>query len=1028
VQRIVDEHQPASRSTGLFRVLALLVDFQPDSDTLTTGNGKFLLQSTDARMIDPPPHDSLYFADKLRFLSNYFRNVSNGKVLVQGDVLGRVVTLSKQMSAYSPPKDGSDNRRLADLVLESWRKADSIFVGFPFAQYDAFVIFHAGIGRDVDLVSLLGFDPTPNDIPSLTFNLRNLRQYLRDDTYAGIPVSGGSFLITNTMVLPEAETRVLRSGTRIDTLHLSMNGLLAASFGTFLGLPDLFNTKTGASAIGRFGLMDGASIGAYNGLFPPHPSAWEKVWLGWTDPITISSTQRIELPAVGLTTAGNRIYKVPMNEREYFLIENRIRDPHGNGQRLVIRDSNRSLREIHFAKDTIGFRFDDVRAISGSVVDAEDFDWALPGFPGDQREFHGGGLLIWHIDESIIQRGLLNNTINADPAARGVDLEEADGSQDIGRKYDLLEPGFGTESGWPLDFWFAGNPAPPYKNYFGETSHPNSKSNSGSRSLVTIRDISPRATTMMATVEIGTEKLKPLAGFPIRINGDLRFSPLVFDIDGDGIDEFITTRTLWTGIDGRGGSPTGRGAVVAWRQNGAPTVGSSFIVAEIDAPSIYNIALMRHPSQNDVYVAAGSEDGVYLWRVRKSSGSTTVERIFKRSGSYISVAFVDTTLFAYYGSGNVQRISLRGDVSTLTGVSGEVGAFARFGNKNKIVLGGQNSMYVYDLALQTATPVPVPTGAIAYLVSGDLRGNGQTQVVGIVNNRISENHYKKTLLILDVEGITTHSLDGQNVTVDVGESFPTPPALADLDGDGKKEIIVLSNKGRLFAFNVGGALVDGFPVAFGMQPPSPRSGLLVGDVTGDGKPDILRIDLVGDLWMYQPGVTRSPENVIRFSDASMWVPALFRTESGGVGIVGTDGFGKLHAFSFASPFVSSRIQWPMYRHNGAQTSTTLQGTPDPKPLSSEFLSRERTYNWPNPVYGSFTNIRFYTTEDASINVKVFDLAGEQVAELRGQSRGGIDGEVVWDVSGVHSGVYLARIEAMGAVRSEAAIIKIAVVK
>ncbi len=1028
LQRTVDRSHSAGRSTGFFRVLAILVDFQPDSDTLTSGNGKFLLQSTDARMIDPPPHDSLYFTDKLRFLSNYFRSVSNGKVMIQGHVLGRVVTLSKQMSAYSPPKDGSDNRRLADLVLESWRKADSIFVGFPFSQYDAFVIFHAGIGRDVDLVSLLGFDPTPNDIPSITFNLKNLRQYLRDDNYAGIPVSGGSFFITNTMVLPEAETRVFRSGSRTDTLHLSMNGLLAASFGTFLGLPDLFNTKTGASAIGRFGLMDGASISAYNGLFPPHPSAWEKVWLGWSVPITVSSTQQIELPAVGLTATDDRIYKVPINDREYFLIENRIRDPHGNGQRLLIRDVNRSLREIHFAKDTTGFRFDDVRAIAGSVVDVEDFDWALPGFPGDQPEFHGGGLLIWHIDERIIQQGLVNNTINADPAARGVDLEEADGSQDIGRRYDLLEPGFGTESGWPLDFWFSGNPAQPYKNFFGETSNPNSKSNSGSRSLVTIRDISSRGPTMTATVEVGVEKIKPLVGFPIRINGDLPFSPLVFDIDGDGVDEFITTRTLWTGPDGRGGSPTGRGVVVAWKQNGAPAVGSSFVVAEIDAPSIFNIAMTRLSSQNEVYIAAGSEDGVYLWRVRNSSGSTTIERVFKISGGHISVAFVDTTLFAYGGSGNVQRISLRGEVTSLSGVIGNVAALVRFGNENKIVLGGENKMYVYDLASHTATPVPMAAGDIEYLVSGDVRGDGQTQVVGIVNHRMSDNNYKKTFLILDADGVTTHSLDGQNFLADVGESFLTPPALADLDGDGKKEIVLLSNKGRLFAFNGGGSLVDGFPVAFGLPPISPRSGPLVGDVTGDGKPDILRIDAVGDLWMYQPGSTRLPENVVRFGDATIGMPALFRTEKGEVGIVGTDYFGKLSAYSFSSPYVPSRIHWPMYRYNGAQTSATLQGTPDPKPLASEFLSRERTYNWPNPVYGSSTNIRFYTSEDAQINIKVYDLAGEKVSELRGQSRGGVDGEVVWDVSGVQSGVYFARIEAVGTGRTEAAVIKIAVVK
>jgi hypothetical protein len=80
------------------------------------------------------------------------------------------------------------------------------------------------------------------------------------------------------------------------------------------------------------------------------------------------------------------------------------------------------------------------------------------------------------------------------------------------------------------------------------------------------------------------------------------------------------------------------------------------------------------------------------------------------------------------------------------------------------------------------------------------------------------------------------------------------------------------------------------------------------------------------------------------------------------------------------------------------------------------------------VYGTTTQIRYYTPEDAAISIKIMDLAGSKIAELSASSRGGIDGEVAWDVTKVQSGVYLARIEAKGASRSEVATIKIAVVK
>jgi len=62
--------------------------------------------------------------------------------------------------------------------------------------------------------------------------------------------------------------------------------------------------------------------------------------------------------------------------------------------------------------------------------------------------------LIWHIDENVINEKISTNTINDDINHRGVNLEEADGPQDIGRTYDMLQAGSGKESGWGFDFWF----------------------------------------------------------------------------------------------------------------------------------------------------------------------------------------------------------------------------------------------------------------------------------------------------------------------------------------------------------------------------------------------------------------------------------------------------------------------------------------------------------------------------------------------------------------------------------------------
>jgi hypothetical protein len=67
-------------------------------------------------------------------------------------------------------------------------------------------------------------------------------------------------------------------------------------------------------------------------------------------------------------------------------------------------------------------------------------------------------------------------------------------------------------------------------------------------------------------------------------------------------------------------------------------------------------------------------------------------------------------------------------------------------------------------------------------------------------------------------------------------------------------------------------------------------------------------------------------------------------------------------------------------------------------------------------------------ENASVSIKIFDMAGDLVTEFAGPGIGGVDNEVEWNVSGVQSGVYLARIEASGQGGSGVAVVKVAVVK
>ena len=119
--------------------------------------------------------------------------------------------------------------------------------------------------------------------------------------------------------------------------------------------------------------------------------------------------------------------------------------------------------------------------------------------------------------------------------------------------------------------------------------------------------------------------------------------------------------------------------------------------------------------------------------------------------------------------------------------------------------------------------------------------------------------------------------------------------------------------------------------------------------------------------------------------------------------------------------------WAQYQRDAERSGSDLSAPLAPA-LRSEFFPAERVYNWPNPVYGGKTYLRYYLRADAEVRITLYDLAGDLVAEFPGPGIGGADNEIGWDVAGVSSGIYFAHIEASGAAGNGKAIVKVAVVK
>ena len=156
--------------------------------------------------------------------------------------------------------------------------------------------------------------------------------------------------------------------------------------------------------------------------------------------------------------------------------------------------------------------------------------------------------------------------------------------------------------------------------------------------------------------------------------------------------------------------------------------------------------------------------------------------------------------------------------------------------------------------------------------------------------------------------------------------------------------------------------------------------------------------------------------------------SLLRTSANKIGIMAVTASGKVQSWELNSSWNPAAGDWMAAGHDAGRTDFNVNSPAVSGPGETALMPRDRVYNWPNPVYGKTTAIRYYTPVAAAVTVRIFDVAGASIAELRGTSIGGVDGEITWDVSNIQSGVYLARVEATGGGQQDVAIIKIAVVK